>query len=60
MMVKVLVYGYCVGVTSSRKLALALKDHIAFRYLSANQKPDFRTISDFRKEHLKGALKRFS
>lgn len=52
MMVKVLVYGYCVGVVSSRKIAQALENDISFRYLSANQQPDFRTISDFRKDHL--------
>ena len=53
MMVKVLVYGYCMGVTSSRRIAQALQNDVAFRYLSANQQPDFRTISDFRKGHLK-------
>lgn len=52
MLVKVLVYGYCKGVTSSRKIAQSLEEDVAFRYLSANQRPDFRTISDFRKDHL--------
>jgi transposase len=52
MMVKVLVYGYSVGITSSRRLAQALEDQVAFRYLSANQSPDFRTIADFRRRHL--------
>lgn len=52
MLVKVLVYGYAIGVRSSRKLARALETHVAFRYLAANQQPDFRTISDFRKQHL--------
>jgi transposase len=52
MMVKVLVYGYSVGITSSRRLAQALEDQVAFRYLSANQSPDFRTIAEFRKRHL--------
>jgi len=52
MLVKVLVYGYAVGVRSSRKLAQALEEHVGFRYLAANQQPDFRTISDFRKLHL--------
>jgi hypothetical protein len=42
MMTKLLVYGYCVGVYSSRKIQLA-----------AGNDPDFRTISDFRKTHLK-------
>ena len=52
MLVKVLVYGYCIGVTSSRKLAAACENDIALRYLTANQQPDFRTISDFRKDHV--------
>ena len=55
MMVKVLVYGYCIGVASSRRIALRLHEDIAFRVLAANNTPDFRTISDFRKDHL-GAL----
>jgi transposase len=53
MMVKVVVYAYCVGVPSSRKIAKRLEEDIAFRVLAANNTPDFRTISDFRKEHLK-------
>lgn len=52
MMVKVLVYGYSIGITSSRRLAQALEDQVACRYLAANQSPDFRTIADFRKRHL--------
>ena len=53
MMVKVLVYAYCVGMPSSRKIEKRLEEDIAFRVLSANNRPDFRTISDFRKDHLK-------
>jgi transposase len=58
MMVKVLLYAYCIGVPSSRKIAKRLEEDIAFRVLAANNTPDFRTISDFRKDHLKvlGAL----
>ena len=55
MMVKVLVYGYCTGVTSSRKLARRLHEDVAFRMLAAHNTPDHRTIADFRKRHL-GAL----
>ncbi len=55
MMVKVLLYGYCVGVASSRRMAQRLHEDVAFRVLAANKTPDFRTISDFRKDHL-GAL----
>ena len=52
MLFKVLFYGYATGVYSSRKLAKACEDVVVFRYLSANQFPNFRTISDFRKRHL--------
>jgi len=53
MMVKVLLYAYCTGVVSSRKIEKHLCEDIAFRVLAANNTPDFRTISDFRKDHLK-------
>ena len=58
MMVKVLFYGYCTGVASSRRIAQRLHEDIAFRVLAANNTPDFRTVSDFRKDHLEalGAL----
>ena len=52
MMVKVLVYAYCVGVPSSRRIEKRLHEDIAFRVLAANNTPDFRTVSDFRKDHL--------
>lgn len=52
MMTKILVYGYCVGVFSSRKLEKRLQEDVGFRVLAAGNEPDFRTISDFRKIHL--------
>ena len=52
MMVKALLYGYCVGVASSRRIAQRLHEDIAFRVLAANNTPDFRTISDVRKDNL--------
>jgi transposase len=52
MMTKVLVYGYCVGVFSSRRIERRLEEDIAFRVLAADNHPNFRTISDFRKIHL--------
>ena len=52
MLVKVLLYGYCTGVASSRRIARCLHEDIAFRVLAANNTLDFRTISDFRQEHL--------
>lgn len=51
MMLKVLLYGYCTGTYSSRKIAAKLTDSVAFRFLAAGNEPDFRTISDFRKRH---------
>jgi transposase/IS5 family transposase len=51
MMTKLLVYGYCSGTYSSRRIAAKLVDDVAYRYLAAENRPDFRTISDFRKEH---------
>lgn len=48
MLTKVLLYGYCVGVFSSRKIQRRLSDDVAFRLLAADNQPDFRTIADFR------------
>lgn len=48
MMLKVLIYGYCTGIYSSRKIDLALKENIMFMWLSGLQYPDFRTINNFR------------
>jgi transposase len=59
MMVKVLLYGYCKGVRSSRKIAQRLEEDVAFKVLAANNRPDFRTISDFRKIHLERLKKLF-
>src|SRR5256714_9100087 len=52
MMVCLLLYAYSVGVFSSRKIALACERHLAFLAIVGQERPDFRTISDFRKLHL--------
>ena len=52
MMTKILVYGYCVGVFSSRRIQKRLVEDVAFRVLAVGNQPDFRTIADFRKVHL--------
>ena len=52
MMVGLLLYAYCVGVFSSRKIALACERNLAFIAIVGQDRPDFRTISDFRKLHL--------
>ena len=53
MMVKVLIYAYCNGVFASRRIEKRLVEDIAFRVLAADNRPDFRTLSDFRKIHRK-------
>jgi transposase len=52
MLIGVLFYGYTHGVFSSRKLARHCQESIPFRVMAANNTPDHRTISDFRKRHL--------
>ena len=52
MMTKLLVYAYCVGVFSSRKMHRRLVEDVAFRVLAAGNLPDYRTIGDFRRRHL--------
>src|SRR5262249_4960463 len=52
MLICLLLYSYCIGVYSSRKIALACERNLAFLAIVGSDRPDFRTISDFRKEHL--------
>ena len=59
MMTKILLYGYCVGVFSSRRIQKRLVEDVAFRVLAAGNQPDFRTIADFRKLHLQALEKLF-
>ena len=51
LMVTLLVYSYSIGVCSSRKIAAACERNLAFIAIAADDPPDFRTISDFRKIH---------
>jgi transposase len=60
MMVKVLLYAYCVSIPSSRKIEQALINDVAFRRLGAGNFPDFRTISEFRRKYLKVLQSLFS
>lgn len=48
MMVRLLLYGYSVGVMSSRRIERASYDDVAFRYPCADQHPDHDTIAAFR------------
>jgi transposase len=56
MMLKIFFYSYYNGIFSSRKIAKELERNVYYWYLSARQRPDFRTIANFRKRHI-GQLK---
>jgi transposase len=51
MMVKVLLYGYCTGTYSSRRLEALIVENVACRFLAAGNEPDFRTLNEFRRRH---------
>src|SRR5689334_16838209 len=53
MMTALLLYAYAQGVYSSRRMARACERRVDFMAVTAMQRPDFRTISDFRKRHLR-------
>jgi transposase len=52
MMLKLVVYAYSTGVTSSREIERRCGVDVAFRWLSANTAPDYRSVSRFRRRHL--------
>ena len=52
MMVKLLLYAYCLGTTSSRRIERATYEDLPFRVLSADQHPDHDVLADFRRRHL--------
>ncbi|MFE7395019.1 IS1182 family transposase [Streptomyces sp. NPDC057582] len=52
LMVRLLIYGYTTGVRSSRAIQRKCVDNVAFRFLAADQAPDFRSIARFRRRHL--------
>ncbi len=54
MMTALLVYGYCVGVASSRKIEKKTYEDVAFRVLAGENHPDHTRISEFRRVHLDG------
>lgn len=51
MLFRVLTYGYCLGIVSSRRMEAALITDVAFRFLASNQQPDHTTIAEFRRRH---------
>jgi transposase len=56
MMTKLFVYGYMTKVCSSRMLARATRENVMFMWLAGSQRPDFRTLNDFRGKLLKGVM----
>jgi len=52
MMLKLLLYSYSIGVTSSREMERRCVTDVAFRFLSANAAPDYRSMARFRRRHL--------
>ena len=59
MMVKLLLYAYCMGKPSSRKIERATYEEIPYRVLAANQHPDHDSLAEFRKRHLKALASLF-
>ena len=53
MMTALLLYAYTQGVFSSRRIARACEERVDFMAVTALQKPDFRTVNEFRRRHLK-------
>ena len=51
-LLKLLFYGYATGVRSGRKIAVRCETDTGYMYLAEMYRPDFRTINDFRKNHL--------
>ena len=50
-MLAVLLYAYCTGERSSRRIERRLVEDVAFRVLAANQSPDHATLARFRRRH---------
>ena len=59
MMVSVLLYGYCVGERSSRRIEQRCVEDVAFRVVAANQRPDHTTIARFRQRHTQALTQLF-
>lgn len=51
LMLKVWLYAYALGVTSSRRLEQRIREDLAFRYLAGGAQPDYWALNDFRKRH---------
>ena len=56
MLLKVLLYGYCMKIYTGRRLSKALREDVNFMWLAAYNRPDFRTINLFRSGLLKDTI----
>lgn len=56
MLLKILIFAYLMQIYSSRRIAKALREDINFMWLSGMQRPDFRTINNFRSGRLKSTI----
>src|SRR4051812_31110542 len=59
LLLKLLIYGYSIGIRSGRKIAALCQSDTAFMFLACMYQPDFRTINDFRKENVNEVSKYF-
>lgn len=59
LLTRLLLYGYSIGITSSRAIEKATYENVPFRYLAADQHPDHDTIASFRQEHLQAFAELF-
>jgi len=53
LLLSVWLYGYALGMTSSRRLEQRIREDLAFRYLAGGEQPDYWTLNDFRRRHAK-------
>lgn len=60
LLTRLLLYGYSIGITSSRAIEKATYDNLAFRYLAADQHPDHDTIASFRQQNLEALASLFA
>jgi transposase len=54
LMLKVWLYAYALGMTSSRRLEERIKEDLALRYLAGGARPDYWALNDFRRRHKSG------
>jgi transposase len=60
LMLKVWLYAYAVGITSSRRLEERIREDLALRYLAGGAEPDYWALNDFRRRHKLGVNNTFT